>query len=58
LIRASFGLYNTLEEIDILADALTHISRDNYRGNYVQDRASGEYEPLDWQPEYSKYFQI
>jgi cysteine desulfurase/selenocysteine lyase len=58
LIRASFGLYNTVEEIDILADALTHISRGNYRGKYVQDRASGEYKPLDWQPEYSKYFQI
>ena len=58
LIRASFGLYNTIEEIDILADALTHISRGDYRGNYVQDRASGEYKPLDWQPEYSKYFQI
>ena len=34
------------------------ISRGNYRGNYVQDRASGEYKPLDWQPEFSKYFTI
>jgi cysteine desulfurase/selenocysteine lyase len=58
LIRASFGLYNTVEEIDILADALIQISRGNYHGNYVQDRASGEYKPLDWQPEFSKYFTI
>jgi selenocysteine lyase/cysteine desulfurase len=58
LIRASFGLYNTIEEIDILVEALTHISRGNYRGKYVQDRASGEFKPLDWQPEFSKYFEI
>jgi selenocysteine lyase/cysteine desulfurase len=58
LIRASFGLYNLGEEIDILIEALTHISRGNYRGKYVQDRASGEYEPKDWKPEFSKYFTI
>jgi selenocysteine lyase/cysteine desulfurase len=58
LIRASFGLYNTAEEIDILVDALAQISRGNYHGNYVQDRSSGEYKPLDWQPEFNKYFKI
>ena len=58
LIRISFGLYNTFEEIDILIDALTQISRGNYRGNYKQDRASGEYKLLDWQPEFNKYFEI
>jgi selenocysteine lyase/cysteine desulfurase len=58
LIRASFGLYNLVEEIDILIEALTHISRGNYRGKYMQDRASGEYEPKDWKPEFSKYFTI
>jgi cysteine desulfurase/selenocysteine lyase len=58
LIRASFGLYNTIEEIDVLVDALTQISRRNYRGTYIQDRASGEYMPLDWQPDFNKYFQL
>jgi len=58
LIRASFGLYNTAEEIDILIDALTQISRGNYRGKYIQERISGEYKPQDWQPEFSKYFEI
>jgi selenocysteine lyase/cysteine desulfurase len=58
LIRASFGLYNMAEEIDILVEALTHISRREYRSNYMQDRASGEYKPLEWQPEFSKYFSI
>ncbi len=58
LVRTSFGLYNTVEEIDILVDALTQISRGNHRGKYVQDRASGEYQPQDWQPEFSKYFTV
>jgi len=58
LIRASFGLYNLVEEIDILIEALTQISRGNYRGKYMQDRASGEYIPQDWKPEFSKYFTI
>lgn len=58
LIRASFGLYNTIEEIDILVDALNHIAHGHYRGKYVQDRASGEYQPLGWQPDFNKYFTI
>jgi cysteine desulfurase/selenocysteine lyase len=58
LIRTSFALYNTVEEIDVFVDALIQISRGSYRGNYVQERASGEYEPQDWQPEFSKYFTI
>jgi selenocysteine lyase/cysteine desulfurase len=56
LIRASFGLYNTLEEVDALVEALTRISRGEYKGKYVQDRASGEYKPEGWDEEYESYF--
>jgi cysteine desulfurase / selenocysteine lyase len=56
LIRLSFGLYNTLEEVDVLAKALQHIVRDEYQGQYTQNKASGEYIPLDWNPDYSGYF--
>ncbi|RPI87109.1 MAG: aminotransferase class V-fold PLP-dependent enzyme [Chloroflexi bacterium] len=58
LIRASFGLYNTIEEVDFFIDALKEISKGNYRGKYVQDRASGEYLPEGWTPEFEKYFAI
>ncbi len=58
LIRASFGLYNTLEEVDILVDALTRIARGDYQGKYQQDIASGEYTPVDWQPGYERYFSL
>ncbi len=32
--RASFGLYNTDEEIDVLVDMLNRIARGAYRGTY------------------------
>ena len=58
MIRASFGLYNTYEDIDRLLDALTHIGNGNYKGNYTQDRASGEYSPHGWQPDFGRYFRL
>ena len=58
LIRASFGLYNTLEDVDILIDALARIAKGDYQGQYVQDRASGEYTPVGWEPAYAQYFRL
>jgi selenocysteine lyase/cysteine desulfurase len=56
LIRLSFGLYNTRKDVDVLAEALRHIVRGEYRGQYTQHKATGEYTPRDWQPDYSSYF--
>ena len=56
MIRASFGLYNTKDEVDWLADVLTHIVRGEYRGHYLQDKASGEFKPQGWTPDFGKYF--
>lgn len=58
LVRASFGLYNTIEEIDRFIEALTLIARGEYKGNYIQDPASGEFEPEGWSPDYSRYFEF
>lgn len=58
LIRASFGLYNTRQEVDNLIDALQRISAGEYKGNYTQDKASGEYSPVDWQPKFADFFQL
>ncbi len=58
LIRASFGLYNTRSEIDQFIDALQHIMDGNYQGKYIQDRASGEYTPVDWQVDFAQYFSL
>lgn len=58
LIRASFGLYNTIEDVDILVDALSHISTGNYNGKFVQDRTTGEYSPVVWKPDFAEYFKL
>ncbi len=56
LIRASFGLYNTQEEVDQLVDALDRIARGAYKGEYTQNVATGEYIPTGWEPHFEKYF--
>ena len=58
LIRASFGLYNTIEEVDIFIEALKDIINGDYKGEYVQDKASGEYIPMGWEPKFEKYFSL
>ena len=47
--------YNTLAEVDYLVEALTKISRGDYKGTYVQDRASGDYVPNGWQPDFKSF---
>ena len=37
LIRASFGLYNTIEEVDTFVDVLEKIANGEYQGEYEQD---------------------
>ena len=58
LVRASFGLYNSTADVDALVEALTHISRHEYQGSYTQERASGEYKPTGWQPQFDQYFAL
>ena len=58
LIRASFGLYNTTADVDRLVVALKAISAGDYKGEYVQDIASGEFHPVGWEPEYENYFSL
>jgi cysteine desulfurase / selenocysteine lyase len=56
LIRASFGLYNSFEDIDGFIEALAKIASGDYKGVYTQNIATGEYQPVGWQPEYERYF--
>lgn len=42
-VRASFGVYNTAEDVDALAEALTAISRRQFQPGYVLDTERGEY---------------
>jgi selenocysteine lyase/cysteine desulfurase len=58
LIRASFGLYNTPDEVDRFADAVEEIARGEYMPVYTQDPATGEYAPQGWSPDFSGYFDL
>jgi selenocysteine lyase/cysteine desulfurase len=58
LIRVSFGLYNSLEEVDYLVEALGKIARGDYLGKYSQERSTGEYIPLNWMPNFEEYFRL
>jgi cysteine desulfurase/selenocysteine lyase len=57
-LRASFGLYNSTNEVDKFIEALINLQSRKYIGEYVQDRSSGDYSPNGWQPNYSDYFLI
>jgi selenocysteine lyase/cysteine desulfurase len=56
MVRASFGLYNTTEEVDVLVEALSRITRGEYAGRYEQDVRSGDYEAVSWTPKLEQYF--
>jgi selenocysteine lyase/cysteine desulfurase len=58
LVRASFGLYNTTEEVDRFADALSRLARGEIAGRYSQDRASGEYHAEGWSPDFAAYLPL
>ncbi len=58
MVRVSFGMYNTAEEVDVLIDAVGRIARGKYYGRYQQAAASGEYRALDWNPDLSHYFRL
>jgi selenocysteine lyase/cysteine desulfurase len=58
LVRASFGLYNTVTEVDYFVDSLIQIAKGNYHGVYHQDTASGDYLPEGWKPTFEAYFHL
>src|SRR4029453_9746451 len=58
LVRASFGMYNTTEEVDMLVSGLGAIIRGEYQGEYDQDRATGDFRPRGWMPDLSRYFSL
>jgi cysteine desulfurase/selenocysteine lyase len=58
LIRASLGLYNTLEEVERFTEAVEAITRGDYQRVYIQDVATGEFAPEGWAPDFTKCFNL
>jgi selenocysteine lyase/cysteine desulfurase len=54
MVRMSFGLYNTVDEVDRFAEALTQITRGEISGTYHQDTATGEFTPAGWNPDFAE----
>lgn len=44
-VRASIGIHNRMAEVDHLLAMLRIIADEKWRGNYVQDPATGEFQP-------------
>jgi cysteine desulfurase/selenocysteine lyase len=58
LVRASFGCYNTEDEVDWFIEMLERIVRGEYQGHYVQDTASGAFWPQGYAPDTASYFAL
>jgi len=56
MVRASFGCYNNTDDIDRLVEMLHKIARHDYQGDYVLNRATGEYRPLGFREPLEEYF--
>lgn len=56
MVRASFGCYNSKEDVDQLVTMLKRIAAGAYQGDYVVDSASGEYTPVGYADRFADYF--
>jgi cysteine desulfurase/selenocysteine lyase len=57
LVRASFGCYNTRDDIDRLVEMLERIARGDHRGRYRQV-PSGEFVPHDHVQDFARHFAL
>lgn len=58
MVRISFALYNTHDEVNALGAALEAIARGGFRGRYAQDLSSGECAAAGWRPHLENYFSL
>jgi selenocysteine lyase/cysteine desulfurase len=56
MVRASFGCYNNKEDVDQLVTMLQRVAAGDYQGDYVVDRATGEYTPVGYEDQFAEYF--
>jgi selenocysteine lyase/cysteine desulfurase len=57
-VRASFGLYNTVEEVDRFVALIATIAAGKYKGEYVLDKERGEYTPKGFAFSFEEYFRF
>lgn len=57
LVRISFGIYNTIADVDAVVDALVTIAKGEYKGSYSADPHGG-FRPDSWQVNVLEYASI
>ena len=57
-VRASFGLYNTTDEIDVLVDSIKKIASGHFHKDYVINPEKGEYAPRNFRLDFENYFKF
>ncbi|MBD3216924.1 MAG: aminotransferase class V-fold PLP-dependent enzyme [candidate division Zixibacteria bacterium] len=57
-VRASFGIYNALEEVDRMCDLLEIISKDGHSGKYILNPEKGEYIPEGFKIDVTDYLKL
>lgn len=57
-VRASFGIYNTTDEVDALVELIRKIARGEYVGKYSVNKEKGEYFPAEFAFDFDQYFKI
>ena len=58
MIRMSFGLYNTLEEVDRFAGMIRRIAAGEYEDGYVLNKEKGEYTHPGLVPVFEEYYEV
>lgn len=58
LVRISFGMYNSKDDIDQLAAALLQITAGQFGASYRQDGTTGDYIPVGWSENPANSFSI
>ncbi|MGM0588982.1 MAG: aminotransferase class V-fold PLP-dependent enzyme [Bacteroidota bacterium] len=58
LIRASFGCYNSTDDVDRLVQMLDKIVTNDYLGTYQRQENKTEYLPVDYQEPVNDYFAL
>ncbi len=56
MVRASFGCYNSMEDIDRLIEMLHRIARNEFSDEYVLDKVTGGYWPKKFDYDFDSYF--
>jgi len=56
MVRMSFGCYNSIKDIDRLAEMIERITKGDYKGEYEIDKVSGDYIPKNFTEPLKEYF--